>query len=141
MSERLLPLIRPIYETQPEIADARKAIYENGGLQARLDRQIRFDDQIVTELKAISLTDGQIEQLENLLVENPALEATTAPPAPELMTQPAVVVPPPSPLEPASHPTSVSPATEPVPPAAAIAPVTVPETPESSEIPESQEPR
>ncbi len=138
MSERLLPLIRPIYETQTEIADARRAIDENGDLQARLDRQIRFDDQIVTELQAISLTDEQIEQLENLLVENPAPEAVTAPPAPELMIQPAVVVPPPP--EPASHPTPVSPPTGLILAAtpAAVAPVTVPETPGFSRIPESR---
>jgi hypothetical protein len=142
MSERLLPLIRPIFETQTEIADARKAIDGNGDLQARLDRQIRFDDQIVTELQAISLTDEQIEQLENLLVENPAPEADTAQPALEPVTQLALIVPPPPPAEPASHPTPVSLATEPVIPAtpAAVAPVTVPETPESSEVPESHEP-
>jgi hypothetical protein len=139
MSERLLPLIRPIYETQTEIADAKRAIDENGDLRARLDRQIRFDDQIVTELQAISLTDEQIERLENLLVENPALEAIPAPPAPEPVIQPTVVVPPPPPPGPASHPTLVSPATEPVPPVA-LGPVTVPETPDSSEIPKSQEP-
>jgi len=138
MSERLLPLIRPIYETQTEIADARRAIDENGDLQARLDRQIRFDDQIVSELQAISLTDEQIERLENLLVENPAPEAVTAPPALELVPQLAVVVPPPPPAEPASHPTPVSPATEPVSPATPAA--VVPETPESSGVPESHEP-
>lgn len=140
MSERLLPLIRPIFETQTEIADARRAIDGNGDLQARLDRQIRFDDQIVTELQAISLTDEQIEQLENLLVENPASETATAPPAPEPVTQPAVVVSPPPPPEPASHPTPVSPATGPVLAATVVAPVTVPETPQSSEVPESHEP-
>jgi hypothetical protein len=139
MSERLLPLIRPIFETQTEIADARRAIDGNGDLQARLDRQIRFDDQIVTELQAISLTDDQIEQLENLLVENPAPEAVTAPPAPEPVTQPALVV---SPPEPASHPPPILPATGPILAATpvAVAPVTVPETPGSSKIPESQEP-
>jgi len=142
MSERLLPLIRPIYETQTEIADARKAIDENGDLQARLDRQIRFDDQIVSELQAISLTDEQIERLENLLVENPALEAVTAPPALEPVTQLAVVVPAPPRAEPASPLTPVSPVTAPVPPAtpAAVAPLTVQKTPESSEVPESHEP-
>jgi len=96
MSERLLPLVRPIYETQTEIADARKAIEENGDLQARLDRQIRFDDQIVTELQAISLTDEQIEQLENLLAEGPGSDAVTAPPAPEPVTHTAAAAAPPS---------------------------------------------
>lgn len=141
MSERLLPLIRPIYETQTEIADARRAIDRNGDLQARLDRQTRFDDLIVTDLQAISLTDEQIERLENLLVEDPAPEAVPAPPAPEPVIPSAVVVPPPPPLELAKPPTPVPPATESVPPttAAVVAPVTVPETPGSSEIPKSQE--
>jgi hypothetical protein len=136
MSERLLPLIRPIYETQSEIADARRAIDGNGDLQARLDRQIRFDDQIVTELQAISLTDEQIERLENLLVENPAPEAVTASLAPEPVIKAPLVVPPPPPPEPASHPTPVSPAAEPVPPAT----LAVPEIPESSKFPASQGP-
>ena len=138
MSERLLPLIRPIYETQTEIADARRAIEANGDLQTRLDRQIRFDDQIVTDLQAISLTDEQIERLENLLVEEPTPEIITAPPALEPVIPPAVVVPPP--LEAAKPATPVLPATEPIPSAtAAAAPVAVPETPGSSEIPKSHE--
>jgi len=125
MSERLLPLVRPIYETQTEIADARKAIDGNGDLQVRLDRQIRLDDQIVTELQAISLTDEQIERLENLLVEGPGSDAVAAPPAPELVTYTAAAAPPP---EPASHPTPVLPVPEPVtPPTSPGAQVAVPE--------------
>ncbi len=136
MSERLLPLIRPIYETQTEIADARRAIDGNGDLQARLDRQIRFDDQIVSELQAISLTDEQIEQLENLLVDGPGSDSVTAAPAPELVTHPAPAAPPPAPVapppEPASHPTPVLPVPEPVTPRTSpAAQVAVPEISES----------
>jgi hypothetical protein len=140
MSERLLPLVRPIYETQTEIADARKAIDENGDLQARLDRQIRFDDQIVTELQAISLTDEQIERLENLLAEGPGSDAVTAPPAPEPVTHtaaaaplPASVAPPP---EPASHPTPALPVPEPVTSATSpAAQIAIPEISKSQEPP------
>jgi hypothetical protein len=140
MSERLLPLVRPIYETQTEIADARKAIDENGDLQARLDRQIRFDDQIVTELQAISLTDEQIERLENLLAEGPGSDAVTAPPAPEPVTHtaaaaplPASVAPPP---EPASHPTRALPVPEPVTSATSpAAQIAIPEISKSQEPP------
>lgn len=136
MSERLLPLVRPIYETQTEIADARKAIDGNEDLQVRLDRQIRLDDQIVTELQAISLTDEQIERLENLLVEGPGPDAVTAPPAPELVTHPAPAAPPPAPVAPppesASHPTPVLPVPEPItPPTSPAAQVAVPEISES----------
>jgi hypothetical protein len=137
MSERLLPLVRPIYDTETEIADARKAVDGNGDLQAQLDRQIRFDDQIVTDLQTISLSDQQIEQLENLLVENPASELATTPPGPEPVVQPVSVVPPPPP-EPASHPIQVAPAPEPALPV--TPPVAVPEIPEPSEIPKSQQP-
>jgi hypothetical protein len=140
MSERLLPLVRPIYETESEIADARNAVSENRDLQAQLEHQIRFDDQIVSELQAISLTDDQIEQLENLLAEGPGSDTVTAPPAPAPMTHttaaaplPAPVAPPP---EPASHPTPVLPVPEPVtPPTPPAAQVAVPKISKSQEPP------
>lgn len=136
MSERLLPLIRPIYETQTEIADARKAVSENGDLQAQLEHQIRFDDQIVSELQAISLTDDQIERLENLLVEGPGPDTVTAPPALEPVTHTTAAAPPLAPVAPrpeaASHPTPVTPGTPPTVPAAQVA---VPEISKSQEPP------
>jgi hypothetical protein len=76
----LLPLIRPIYETHGEIADARRAISESPDLRSQLEHQIQFDDQIVTALQTIALSDQQIEQLENLLVDTPATESVEAPP-------------------------------------------------------------
>jgi hypothetical protein len=98
MSERLLPLVRPIYETQGEIADARRVISESPDLRSQLEHQTQFDDQIVSALQTITLTDQQIEQLENLLVDNPAMESVEAPPAHEAVTQPAEAPPVPEPV-------------------------------------------
>jgi hypothetical protein len=92
MSERLLPLVRPIYETQGEIADTRRAIGESPALRSQLEHQIQFDDQIVTALQAIALTDQQIERLENLLADSP--------PAPEPVSQPVEAPPAPVPAPP-----------------------------------------
>src|ERR1700758_5708930 len=97
MSERLLPLVRPIYETQGEIADAKRAISENPDLQRQLEQQTQFDDQIVNDLQTIALTDQQIERLENLLVDNSAVESVEAPPAPEVATHPVGTPPGPQP--------------------------------------------
>jgi hypothetical protein len=88
MFERLLPLVRPIYETQGEIADAKRAISESPDLQSQLEHQTQFDDQIVSALQTIALTDQQIERLENLLVDNSAAESVEAPLASEIVTQP-----------------------------------------------------
>ena len=101
MSERLLPLVRPIYETQGEIADARRVISKSPDLRRQLEHQTQFDDQIVSALQTIALTDQQIEQLENLLVDNSATESVETPPAHEAVTQPveASPAPEPGPLE------------------------------------------
>jgi hypothetical protein len=88
MSEPLLPLVRPIYETQREIADAKRAISESPDLRSQIEQQIQFDDQIVTALQAIALTDQQIERLENLLVEDPTADSVAAPPAPDPVVPP-----------------------------------------------------
>jgi len=98
MSERLLPLVRPIYETQGEIADARRVISESPDLRSQLEHQTQFDDQIVSALQTITLTDQQIEQLENLLVDNPAMESVEARPAHEAITQPVEAPPVPEPV-------------------------------------------
>jgi len=98
MSERLLPLVRPIYETQGEIADARRVISESPDLRSQLEHQTQFDDQIVSALQTITLTDQQIEQLENLLVDNPAMESVEAPPTHEAVTQPVEAPPVPEPV-------------------------------------------
>ena len=96
MSERLFPLIRPVYEGQREFDAAKRAIDENPDLQITLQQQMRFDDQVVAELSNISLSDQQIEQLENFLVERPEQNID-----PETLIEPVVptppVVPPPAP--------------------------------------------
>jgi hypothetical protein len=124
MSERLLPLVRPIYETQGEIADAKRAISESPDLRSRLEHQIQFDDQIVTALQTIALTDQQVERLENLLVDNPPTESVEAPPVPDLVTEPveAPAAPDPVPIQ--------------VP--AAVAPTVVPEILTPPESPPSE---
>src|ERR1700751_5382530 len=93
MSERLLPLVRPIYETQGEIADAKRAISESPDLRSQLEHQTQFDDQIVTALQTIALSDQQIEQLENLLVDNSETESVEAPPPIDPAIQPVEVTP------------------------------------------------
>ena len=123
MSERLLPLVRPIYETEGEIADAKKVISESPDLQARLERQTQFDDQIVTALQTIALTEQQIEQLENLLAEDRATESVEAPPASDPVTQPVET---PAAQEPAPLQT------------AAAAPALVPKVPGPHEPPPSE---
>jgi len=123
MSERLLPLVRPIYETQREIADARRAISESPDLRSQAEHQIQFDDQIVAALQTIALTDQQIEQLENLLVDNPAAEAGDFPTKPDLANEP-VEAPPPE-LVPLQIP-------------AALAPTVIPEAPAPQEPPLSE---
>ena len=119
MSERLLPLVRPIYETQGEIADAIGAINESPDLRSRLEHQIQFDDQIVTALQTLALTDQQVEQLENLLVDNPAAQ-----PAPGRVTQPGEAQVPLKPV-PSQNP-------------AARAPTVIPETPTPHDPPPSE---
>jgi hypothetical protein len=123
MSERLLPLVRPIYETEGEIADAKRVISQSPDLRSQLERQTKFDDQIVSALQTIALTDQQIEQLENLLAEDRATESVEAPPAPDPVTQPVAA---PAAQGPALLHT------------AAAAPTVVPEVPAPHEPPPSE---
>ena len=129
MSERLLPLVRPTFETQGEIADAKRAIDGDQDLRTQLEDQIRFDDQIVTALQTIALTDQQIEQLENLLVDNPVTEAGDPPTTPDLVIQPVEAPPPSEPI----HPPEPVPLQIP----AALAPTVIPEAPKPHEPPPS----
>jgi hypothetical protein len=95
MSERLLPLVRPIYETQGEIADLRRAISESPDLRSQLEHQTQFDDQLVTALQTIALSDQQIEQLENLLVDNATPESVEPPLPIDPVVEPVEITPPP----------------------------------------------
>jgi hypothetical protein len=71
-SPALLPLIRSAYRDQKEIATAKKAASENPELEAQLQRQLSFDEPIVTGLKDIALNEQQVGQLENLLADTVA---------------------------------------------------------------------
>jgi hypothetical protein len=134
MSERLLPLFRPIYETEGEIADATRAIGDNPDLRNQLALQTQFDDQIVSALQTIALNDRQIEALENMLAGAPPAESVEAESAPEPVTpttELALPIPTPVPVGPPVTP-------EPLPVPTALAPTVIPEVPTPLEPPPSE---
>jgi hypothetical protein len=86
MPSRLFPLIRPVYEAEPELELTSTEARNNTELNAVLERQIAFDDEIVDQLCSRRLTDAQIDKLESSLAEDdpqpaaqpPELAATNA---------------------------------------------------------------
>jgi hypothetical protein len=101
---------------------------ESPALRSQLEHQIQFDDQIVTALQGIALTDQQIERLENFLADGPPTESVQAPPAPDPVIQPIEAPPAPGPA-PAQVPLQVP---------AAVAPTAVPEILTPHEPPPSE---
>jgi hypothetical protein len=85
MPSRLFPLIRPVYEDEPELELAIAEARNNAELSEALERQIAFDDEIVAQLRSLALDDARIEKLERSLAEE------TAQPIP-----PTLIIPPPS---------------------------------------------
>jgi hypothetical protein len=79
MPSRLFPLIRPVYEAEPELELASTEARNKAELNAVLERQIAFDDEIVDQLRSCMLSDAQIERLESSLAE--AIPQTATPPA------------------------------------------------------------
>jgi hypothetical protein len=77
MPSRLFPLIRPVYEDEPELELASTEARNNAELNAVLERQIAFDNQVIDQLRALALSDAQIEKLESSLVED---DVQTVPP-------------------------------------------------------------
>jgi hypothetical protein len=69
MPSRLLPLIRPVYEDEPELELASIEARNNAELNAALERQIAFDDEIINQLRSLALSDAQIENLESSLAK------------------------------------------------------------------------
>jgi hypothetical protein len=69
MPSRLFPLIRPVYEAEPELELASAETRNNIELNSVLERQIAFDDEIVDQLRSVALSDAQIEKLESSLAE------------------------------------------------------------------------
>jgi hypothetical protein len=76
MPSRLFPLIRPVYEAEPELELASTEARNNAELNAVLERQIAFDDEIVDRLRSRMLTDAQIERLESSLAKGDTQPAT-----------------------------------------------------------------
>jgi hypothetical protein len=69
MPSRLFPLIRPVYEDEPELELASIEARNNAELNAALERQIAFDDEVISQLRSLALSDAQIENLESSLAE------------------------------------------------------------------------
>jgi len=70
MPSRLFPLIRPVYENEPELELASTEARNNAELNVALERQIAFDNEIVDQLRMLALSDAQIEKLESSLAED-----------------------------------------------------------------------
>jgi hypothetical protein len=70
MPSRLFPLIRPVYENEPELELASTEARNNAEQNVVLGRQIAFDNEIVDQLRMLALSDAQIEKLENSLAED-----------------------------------------------------------------------
>ncbi|MGA8479503.1 MAG: hypothetical protein WB696_16225 [Chthoniobacterales bacterium] len=70
MPSRLFPLIRPVYENEPELELASTEARNNAELNVVLERQIAFDNEIVDQLRLLALSDAQIEKLEDSLAED-----------------------------------------------------------------------
>jgi hypothetical protein len=69
MPSRLFPLIRPVYEDEPELELASIEARNNAELNAALERQIAFDNEVINQLRSLALSDAQIEELERSLAE------------------------------------------------------------------------
>ena len=81
MPSRLFPLIRPVYEAEPELELASAETRNNIELNSVLERQIAFDDEIVDQLRSVALSDAQIEKLESSLAEA-GIQPAPLPPMP-----------------------------------------------------------
>jgi hypothetical protein len=77
MGHPLLSLLRPAYESTPElvvVASQARADLESSNA---LSRQIEFDDQVARELAPLKLTDAHVDAFENLLF-GPSADTNTA---------------------------------------------------------------
>ena len=67
MGQALLPLLRPAYESTPELVAVASQIRTENGSSDTLRQQIEFDDQVARELLSLKLPDSQARTFENLL--------------------------------------------------------------------------
>src|SRR5258708_18877220 len=75
MPNRLFPLIRPVYEDEPELELVSTEARNNAELNAALERQIAFESEVIDQLRSHALSDAQIEKLENSLAKDGAQAA------------------------------------------------------------------
>jgi len=124
MPSRLFPLIRPVYEDEPELELASIEARNNAELYAALERQIAFDDEVINQLRSLALSDAQIEKLEHSLAEDDPQAVPppiASPPAPVQIASAigtsaaahTVTQPDPEPLDPPNHKQKDEPAKKP----------------------------
>src|ERR1700732_3128620 len=74
MGQALFSLLRPAYESTPELAALASEVRAEIESSDMLKRQIEFDDRVAQELSALKLTASHADAFENLLSE-PGLNA------------------------------------------------------------------
>jgi hypothetical protein len=67
MGQPLFPLLRPGYESTPELAALASQARAGTESSDTLRRQIEFDDQVAHELSSLKLADAHADAFENLL--------------------------------------------------------------------------
>jgi hypothetical protein len=77
MGHPLFSLLRPAYESTPELEVAASQARADLESSDALGRQTQFDDQVVRELDSLKLTDSDVDAFENLLFR-PSLNANSA---------------------------------------------------------------
>ena len=63
----LFPLLRPAYDSTPELVEVRAEVEAEPRLESELARQTEFDQHFVDELRRIELTEAQTDQIERML--------------------------------------------------------------------------
>jgi hypothetical protein len=77
MGHPLFSLLRPAYESTPELAAAASQARADLESSNALSRQTQFDDQVARELASLKLTDSGLGAFENLLL-HPSPNANSA---------------------------------------------------------------
>ncbi len=80
MGHPLFSLLRPAYESTPELQVVASQTRADPETSNALNRQIEFDDLVARELASLKLTDSDIGAFENFLLRpSPAANSTTHP--------------------------------------------------------------
>jgi hypothetical protein len=67
MGQSLFSLLRPAYESTPELAALAAQVRTEIESAEALKRQIEFDDKLAQDLSSLKLTDSQVAAFENLM--------------------------------------------------------------------------